>query len=712
MVHRLMTGGHLGQRIPPQGLAAADALAIFEPVAAAVASAHRHGVVHGRLRPQNVMFDGDGNAYVADLGVDEICAGRGRLRHDRLRRPRAPRVGCSPRRRPTSTPSASSSTTWSAARRRRRRVAAAAGDGRGGGGDRPAPWTPIRAAGPSVVELVGKLRAALAVRRRTTARTFAPARNPYRGLAAFEQADAADFFGRDRAIGDMLDVHPRRAPARRRRPVGHRQVIGRQGRPASPRCAPARSHGSDRWLVTEMTPGDSPFEQLAAALDRVATAEVADVVGELTSGRPLGVTAQRLVPPTASCSSSSTSSRSCSPRRSTPTSSGRSSSCSPAWPTRTAPNVRIVVTLRADHFDRPLASARFGEAMRGRTVALGGDDRRRAGRGGAADRRWRSAWRSSRRSCSGSSATPNASPVPCRWCSTAWPSCSTGGGRTRSPAPSTSTRGRDARGASAGGPRRSTASWTPTSATTCGSVFLALVNVNEDREDTRRRVRRSELEQQGLRPDELDALLGEFGRHRLLTFDRDPASRTPDRRGRPRGAAGALAAPARLDRRAHATTCSPGGTSPRPPPTGPQPSGDASFLYGGGRLDMAESWAAHTDVHVAADERRFLAASRAKADRDAHSKRPPAARARRRARRRRWSLTTSLGVFAMPQRANADHQARDARARQLASDARLAIDEDPERAVLLAMAAMTTTSTPLPEAVSALQSGHPGDRVS
>ena len=75
MVSRLMTGGHLGQRIPNGGLDAERALAVFETVAAGVASAHRHGVVHGRIRPENVLFDEEGNAYVADLGVDEICAG-------------------------------------------------------------------------------------------------------------------------------------------------------------------------------------------------------------------------------------------------------------------------------------------------------------------------------------------------------------------------------------------------------------------------------------------------------------------------------------------------------------------------------------------------------------------------------------------------------------------------------------------------------------
>ena len=58
-------------------------------------------------------------------------------------------------------------------------------------------------------------------------------------------------------------------------------------------------------------------------------------------------------------------------------------------------------------------------------------------------------------------------------------------------------------------------------------MFLRLVNVNEDHEDTRRRVRRTELEQSGIGADDLEAVLDEYGRHRLLTFDRDAATRTP-----------------------------------------------------------------------------------------------------------------------------------------------------------------------------------------
>jgi DNA-binding SARP family transcriptional activator len=75
LVSRLMTGGTLRDRIPDTGLDTATALHIFETVASAVASAHRRGIVHGRVRPHNVLLDDEGNAFIADLGVDEMCTG-------------------------------------------------------------------------------------------------------------------------------------------------------------------------------------------------------------------------------------------------------------------------------------------------------------------------------------------------------------------------------------------------------------------------------------------------------------------------------------------------------------------------------------------------------------------------------------------------------------------------------------------------------------
>ena len=222
-------------------------------------------------------------------------------------------------------------------------------------------------------------------------------------------------------------------------------------------------------------------------------------------------------------------------------------------------------------------------------------------------------------------------------------------------------------------------------------------------------MRRTELEQEGLRGDELDALLHEFGRHRLLTFDRDASSRTPtvevaheallDHWSRLRTWIDDARDDLLTRRRLAAATADWLGAG-----------SDPSFLYGGGRLDIAEAWAERAGLSLTIDEHRFLTSSRARAQREATAH----------TRRRRTVVgllgaglvaTTVFGALAFTQRAAADDQAQQARARDLAGQAELAIGEDPERAVMLALTAMQTTHAPLPEAVSALQMATQADRV-
>ena len=105
----------------------------------------------------------------------------------------------------------------------------------------------------SVEELAADLRHCLVGTTETPA-VFVPTRNPYRGLAAFEQADAADFFGRGpRNGGDGRDPW-RAAAVVRCRSVRHRQVVSRQSRAAAS-VGPRRDGQSEAWLVTEMVPG-------------------------------------------------------------------------------------------------------------------------------------------------------------------------------------------------------------------------------------------------------------------------------------------------------------------------------------------------------------------------------------------------------------------------------------------------------------------------
>ncbi len=78
-------------------------------------------------------------------------------------------------------------------------------------------------------------------------------------------------------------------------------------------------------------------------------------------------------------------------------------------------------------------------------------------------------------------------------------------------------------------------------------------------------------------------------------------------------------------------------------------------------------------------------------------------------------VMVALTSFAVFQRGLADEQAQLTRARELAGDAKLAIDADPERAILLALEALDTfrdgDDRPVPEATSALHAALQASRV-
>lgn len=69
---RLIAGSDLRSTVRTGPLPAEKATSIVEQVASALNSAHRAGLVHGKVRPSNIMVTADGFAYLLDLGMGQV----------------------------------------------------------------------------------------------------------------------------------------------------------------------------------------------------------------------------------------------------------------------------------------------------------------------------------------------------------------------------------------------------------------------------------------------------------------------------------------------------------------------------------------------------------------------------------------------------------------------------------------------------------------
>lgn len=69
-----MAGGTLSERIHAKGrLEVGEAVRIALKVATALDVAHRSGIVHRDIKPDNIMFDDDGEPHLADLGIAKFA---------------------------------------------------------------------------------------------------------------------------------------------------------------------------------------------------------------------------------------------------------------------------------------------------------------------------------------------------------------------------------------------------------------------------------------------------------------------------------------------------------------------------------------------------------------------------------------------------------------------------------------------------------------
>ena len=197
--------------------------------------------------------------------------------------------------------------------------------------------------------------------------------NPFRGLRPFDETDSEEFFGRDALIEVLLG---------RVTGCGHggalTMVVGGSGSGKSslvragvvPRVRQLAGDGGSPWFVTTMLPGSSPFKELAEALRRVAVHEVPTLAADLRNGVcSLDDAVGTLLPPGGRLLLVIDQFEELFTLTDEPEQLAFVDALAGAIETHEG-HVHALATLRADFYDRPLASARFGPFVGPATVAV------------------------------------------------------------------------------------------------------------------------------------------------------------------------------------------------------------------------------------------------------------------------------------------------------------------------------------------------------
>ncbi len=730
LVMRLIGDNSLADTLADGALPPARAASVFAQLASALQCAHRSGVVHRDVKPENILIDRDGNAYLTDFGMAVASEGGRAIAAANsstgasLNEPYASpeQLG--------GHPLSPASDVYSLAVVAARALTGLAGD-----------YEAVRGALPATVRTVlDRATDRDPLRRYSSAVVFGQAltealdvaatpllddaaiENPYKGLRAFAAADAADFFGRERLVERLIARLGE--PGIRGRFVA---VVGPSGSGKSSAVraglVPALAAGalpmSQDWFRVEMTPAPHPFEELETALSRVAIEAPPSMLDIVLAPGGVRRAVERVLPD------------------------GRDqlllvidqfeelfTQVDEETASRfidelvglvTAPHsrTRVVITLRADFYDRPLRHRGLGELLRDGTeviTPMSIEELEAAIIGPAAkvgvnvdslvvaemvgeivDR-------------------PGALPLMQYTLTELFDArvgrtitigaYRAGGGVSR-----TLAKRADSLLSSLG----------PEAAETVRHVFLRLVSLDDDSTSvpTRRRTLVAEVEELDQR-GRVQRVLDTFGRHRLLSFDRDPVTRGPTVEISHEALLTEWAKlrdwieAARDDLRTHrhlAVEMNAWLAAGK--------SGD--YLLQGGRLDSIAAWSETTTMGLRPPEREFLDASamaQAEQQKVRQVEQRRTTEAERRARRRSrqlWiaastaTLVAALAVFAWVQRQDArDAQAELAstqEAQRLASVSGSALSSDPELSLLLAMDAVRSTAKlgyAMPEAVDAV----------
>jgi serine/threonine protein kinase/ABC-type glycerol-3-phosphate transport system substrate-binding protein len=724
LVMRYLRGGSVEALLEGGPVDVERAAAILDDVAAALSAAHRQGVVHRDVKPGNVLLDEEHNAYLTDFGValdvgaPEQTAGtmvRGTpayLSPEQIRlEPATPRsdiyalgvvlyellAG--------GHPFPDSSLTELLDRhlyrplpsvREARPELPPAVDG---------VISRATAKDPSIrfsdaTEMAAAFRAALA-----GATHVAPApgtiRNPFKGLRSFLEADTSDFFGREALVRRLVERLAEPYPSARFLCVvgpsgsGKSSVVRAGVVPALRRGA---IEGSDRWYVVDLMPGPHPLRSLETALLGVAVEPPPSLLEDLERDEHglVGVVARILPDPAAELVIVVDQLEEVFTLVDDQAERTRFLSSLVAAVEAPDSRVRVVATLRADFFDRPLSVRGFGDVLASRAEAItpmSPDELERTITGPAARVGFDVEQGLVAAMITDVVDRPGALPL-LQYALTELADRSTDGRLTLDAYDGI---GR-VRGALARRAEQLYESLDQPARDACRQVFLRLIALGEGTQDTRRRVRRSDLPSRDL--DSVEAVIETFGRHRLLSFDRDPHTREPTVEiahealltawGRFRTWIG----DAREDLRTRGVVVAAAAewrSSDR----------DDSFLLRGARLVHIAEWANMTDIELAREDAEYVEASveRRKSEREAEAAREARERSlERRSVRRMRALIAVLTVasliaagltaIAVDRSAEADRRRAETSVLGLTGEALANLRLDPELGVALALQAV------------------------
>ncbi len=397
LVMRYLHAGNLSKHLRQSPLSPNEVLRMVEQISSALATAHRNGVVHRDLKPDNILLDDENNAFLTDFGIAKLVGND------------------------ISDQSVSGSLRYIAPEQLRAEPTTIASDIYSFGlmifemftGQYPfGELTPSQLVMKHLEDPIPDIRDVLpnlpdAVNRvlqkateKTSGQRYTDVRevakelrtafsqtvsvdfegiqdfgdivNPYKGLRPFQEADAVDFFGRDMLVAHLLE----------RLSDHHRfqrflAVVGPSGSGKSSvvraGVIPALRSGAlslaNKWFIVDMVPGFDPLKQLESALLSIALRPPPRLYDMLTADengllwavdRVLADSDSELLLVIDQFEEVFTNVESEEVRHHFLRSLQKAISSPDS-------RLRLIITLRADFTDRPLEYVEFGELMQQRT---------------------------------------------------------------------------------------------------------------------------------------------------------------------------------------------------------------------------------------------------------------------------------------------------------------------------------------------------------